>query len=60
MHVTYHFKIHKEDHGYWAQCIELPGCVTQGDSMKELRTNMQEALNLYLDNKKSGIVVIPN
>ena len=47
--MLYHFKIHKEKGGFWAQCIELPGCVTQGDTMEELRNNMQEALNLYIE-----------
>jgi len=47
--MKYHFRIHKEKKGYWAQCLELPGCSTQGDSMAELRTSMREALNLFLD-----------
>ena len=47
--MVYHFKIHKEKDGYWAQCIELPGCFTQADSLKELHKNMEEALNLYIE-----------
>jgi predicted RNase H-like HicB family nuclease len=47
--MKYHFKIHKEGNGFWANCLELLGCVTQADSMEELRKNMQEALNLYID-----------
>lgn len=47
--MKYHFKIHKEGNGFWAECLELSGCVTQADSMGELRKNMQEALNLYID-----------
>jgi len=47
--MNYHFKIHKEQSGYWAQCIELPGCVTQGDTREELIKNMHEALNLYIE-----------
>jgi antitoxin HicB len=46
--MKYHFKICKEKKGYSAQCIELKGCVTQADSMDELRLNMHEALNLYV------------
>jgi predicted RNase H-like HicB family nuclease/DNA-binding XRE family transcriptional regulator len=46
--MKYHFKIRKETDGFSAQCIELEGCVTQGDSMKELYENMEEALNLYI------------
>lgn len=47
--MKYHFKVHKEGEGFWAECLELGGCVTQGDSMAELHKNMQEALNLYIE-----------
>ena len=47
--MNYHFKIHKEGKGFWAQCIELEGCVTQADSLQELKRNMREALNLYIE-----------
>ena len=47
--MRYHFKIHKEKDGFWAECIELPGCVTEGNSTKELRENMQDVLNTYLE-----------
>lgn len=46
--MLYHFKVHKEKGSFWAQCLELSGCVTQGDTMEELQENMQEALNLYV------------
>ncbi len=46
--MKYHFKVRKEDVGYSAYCMEFEGCVTQGDSMKELIENMKEALNLYV------------
>ncbi len=47
--MRYHFRVKKEGRGYWAQCVELEGCRTQGDTREELDENMQEALNLYLD-----------
>jgi predicted RNase H-like HicB family nuclease/DNA-binding XRE family transcriptional regulator len=47
--MRYHFKVHKEKEGFWAECIELPGCVTQADTKEELDLNMQEALNLYIE-----------
>ena len=55
----YHFKIHKENKGYWAQCLELEGCLTQGDSMEELRKNMNEALNFYLDEQAESNIIHP-
>src|ERR1700687_3778641 len=60
--MKYHFKISKEKGGYSAQCIELKGCMTQGDSKKELYSNMQEALNLYIQEPESSndLADLPN
>lgn len=60
--MTYHFKIHKEKGGFWAQCIELPGCFTQGKTMKELHENMQEALNLSMQEPSNSdeLAALPN
>ncbi len=55
----YHFKVHKETRGYWAECVELEGCVTQGDTLKELQSNMEEALNLYLDEPVGSTFLAP-
>ena len=52
--MKYHFKIHKEEIGFWAQCIELAGCVTEADSMDQLQKNMQEALDLYVDESEDS------
>lgn len=57
--MIYHFKIHREGKGYWAECIELDGCVTQADTMDELRDNMHEALNLHLSEPENSKVVFP-
>lgn len=46
--MKYHFRVRKEKDGFSAQCIELEGCITEGDTVKELETNMAEALNLYV------------
>lgn len=55
----YHFNVHEEDNGYWAECVELPGCMTQADSVEELKKNAAEALNLYLDEPEDSSVVFP-
>ncbi|WP_413576093.1 type II toxin-antitoxin system HicB family antitoxin [Bdellovibrio sp. HCB290] len=57
--MEYHFKIHKEKSGFSAECIELEGCRTQGDTMSELEQNMGEALNLYLAENDSSMLVFP-
>jgi antitoxin HicB len=38
-----------EAKGYWTECIELDGCLTQADTLTELQENMEESLNLFLD-----------
>lgn len=57
----YHFKIHKDKDGLWAECIELKGCITQAskNTMNDLFINMEEALNLYLDEPADSKVLFP-
>ena len=33
-----------EEGGFWAEVPTIPGCATQGDTMEELRCNLQEAI----------------
>ena len=47
--MKYHFKIHKDVKGFWAECVEADGWVTQGSNREELAFNMHEALNAVLD-----------
>lgn len=57
--MKYHFKLHREGKGYWAECVELKGCFTQADSLAELKENLQEALNLHLDEPEDSRVLFP-
>ena len=57
--MVYHFKVHKSREGYWTECLELKGCLTEADSMGELRANAREALNLYLDEPDESRVTFP-
>ena len=57
--MIYHFTVHKEDKGFWAECVELPGCVTQAESYDELIMTCEESLNLYLEEPKDSKVVFP-
>lgn len=57
--MKYHFKIQKEQTGYWAECIELIGCHTQADSMDDLKDNISEALNLFLSEPADSKTVFP-
>lgn len=57
--MRYHFKIHKESDGFWAECIEIPTCVTQGNSKDELLKNMQEAINTFLAEPQNSKYLAP-
>ena len=35
--------------GYWGEVLELPGCLSQGETLDELRMNMHEAIEAVLD-----------
>lgn len=41
--------IEKDEDGYYAFCPSLPGCQSQGDSLEEVKMNIQEAIELYLE-----------
>ncbi len=57
--MKYHFKVHKEGRGYWGECIELKGCLSQGGNSVALRKNLSEALNLYLDEPEDSKLILP-
>ena len=38
-----------EEGGFWAELPEYPGCYTQGDTMDELKANVREAIQCYID-----------
>ena len=56
--MKYHFKVHKENGGFWAECLELKGCFTQGDSMTELEKNMKEAVELFVSEPADSKVIL--
>jgi antitoxin HicB len=57
--MKYHFKVHKEGKRFWAECLELAGCMTQADTMEELKQNMQEVLNLFIEEPEDSKDLAP-
>ncbi len=57
--MVYHFRVHKGRDGLWTECLELRGCSTQADSMRELQKNAREALNLYLGEPENSQLTFP-
>ena len=37
-----------EEGGFWAEVPALPGCVSQGETLEEVRMNMREAIEGWL------------
>jgi predicted RNase H-like HicB family nuclease len=49
LNVTLKVLIHSaEEGGFWAEVPALPGCVSQGETMDELRANVREAIEGWL------------
>ena len=50
MSKKYDVIIEKDENGiYVASVPELPGCHTQGDTIKEVMKNISEAIELYVE-----------
>jgi predicted RNase H-like HicB family nuclease len=48
--MTFTARVWKGQDGFFvAQCEELPGCITQGKTMADVKRNFGEALELYLE-----------
>lgn len=44
-----------EEGGYWAEVPALPGCVSQGETVEEVRANVREAIEGWLLAEDSSI-----
>lgn len=42
----------EEDGGFSGQCLELPGAISQGETLEELKENMKDAISLILESIK--------
>jgi len=38
-----------EEGGYWAEVPALPGCITEGDTIEEVMTNLKDAMVGWLE-----------
>lgn len=48
--MVYKVLVHKaEEGGFWAEVPSLPGCVSEGETMQELRANIKEAILGWLE-----------
>ena len=49
-----------EEGGYWAEVPAFPGCVTQAETMSELESNLNEAVQAWLLTGKADIKTVSN
>ncbi|BAY34304.1 hypothetical protein NIES2107_62090 [Nostoc carneum NIES-2107] len=38
-----------EEGGYWAEVPALPGCITEGETMEEVLSNLKDAIESWLE-----------
>jgi predicted RNase H-like HicB family nuclease len=43
----------EEEGGFSAQCVELKGAISQGETLQELENNMKDAIKLILESMKN-------
>ena len=59
---VYNVRITEHPEGFTGQCLELPGAISEGKTLDELKTNMKEAVELVLEeieeSSKSGTIAI--
>lgn len=46
--ISYTVVIQKSRYGYHVECPALPGCVSQGESLREALANIKDAIRTYL------------
>ena len=42
--------------GYWAICPEIPGANGQGETIEEAKSNLRQAIELILEDRKADIL----
>lgn len=40
--------IEKDENGYFAYCPTIQGCYTQGETIEEIRKNIEEVIRLHI------------
>jgi predicted RNase H-like HicB family nuclease len=57
--MRYAMVIEKGENNYSAYLPDLPGCVTTGETIEELKHNMREAIELHLEGLREDGLPIP-
>lgn len=49
----------QEEGGYTAEVPDLPGCISEGDTIEEAEKNIHEAIELYLETLEERGIPLP-
>ena len=49
----------QEEGGFTVEVPDLPGCISEGDTLEEAEKNIQEAIELYLETLEERRIPIP-
>ena len=49
-----------EEGGYWAEVPALPGCITEGDTIEELESNLKDAIQGWLEVANDNHIISNN
>jgi predicted RNase H-like HicB family nuclease len=49
----------EEEGGYSVRCIELPGAISQGETVEEALKNIKDAITLVLQELEESTVCLP-
>ena len=53
--MKYPVVVHKSKYGYDVRCPILPGCHSQGDTLKDTLENIKDAIKTYLEMEASEL-----
>lgn len=51
--------IPQEEGGFTVEVPDLPGCISEGDTLEEAEHNIQEAIELYLETLQERGIPLP-
>ena len=57
--MEYMIVIEKAEGNYSAYCPDLPGCVSVGETLEEIKSNMKEAIEFHLETMRERREKIP-
>lgn len=53
------FFILQDEGGFTAEVPDLPGCISEGDTLEKAEKNIQEAIELYLETLEERGIPLP-